>query len=167
MKAILRLVFLNSFVMNFVSLRTYVKLAYFVFRESYFNLFPVLLNLFRIEMSYLLLHKICLNLSLSFYFGFGVYVVCFHSVIYLIAANLCSWGWHESFWDNGVCNCGLSVYIKRKVVIICHYGDIQEVNSFFFLFCGEFYGRHYVIERFEYVVFVRFVVFVYCEGIIY
>jgi len=70
------------------------------------------------------------------------------------------------FWDSSAVVVGF-LCIKRKAVIICHYGDIQEVNSFLFLFCDEFYGRHYVIERIEYIVYVRFVFVVYYEDIIY
>jgi hypothetical protein len=52
-KAILRVVFLKNLVMNFVSLPTYVNLAHFVFGVFSFILFSIVVNLFKIEVSFI------------------------------------------------------------------------------------------------------------------
>jgi hypothetical protein len=54
-KEILRLEFLNSFVMNFVSLLMYVNLVYFVWSLSFSShliIFTIEVNLFKSDVSY-------------------------------------------------------------------------------------------------------------------
>ena len=64
--AILTTVFFNNFVMNLVSLSTYVNLAnFFLWASCFLSLLFVLLTSCKIEMSYLLLCKISFNLSYS------------------------------------------------------------------------------------------------------
>ena len=99
-KAILRLVFFKILVMNFVSLPIYVNLAHFVFSVFFLSdlvLFSTGVNVFKSEVSYLLLYNICFIVLFFFslFAAFKLYV----SILlarYLTAASLCSWGWQES-----------------------------------------------------------------------
>jgi hypothetical protein len=75
---------LKSFVMNLVSFPTEVNLVHLV--ESGFFLYSVLVNMFRIGMSYLLLYKICFivlfSFSLLIAFQFYVFILAVHNVRY-------------------------------------------------------------------------------------
>jgi len=92
----LTLVFFNIFVTALVSLPMYANLAHLVF--SSLCLFPFLVsNVRRIDVSYLLLFRICSIVLCSFskFSGASWYetiLLC----KYLIAANLCPLGWNES-----------------------------------------------------------------------
>jgi hypothetical protein len=93
-KAILMSVFLNKFVIGLVSLPMYVNFAHFVLVVScsLFS-FLLLLTLCKMDVSYLLLCKICFNLLCSFCMlvGSRLYVVILLTK-YLIADSLCSRG---------------------------------------------------------------------------
>ena len=92
-KAILRLIFLKSLVINFVSLPIYVNLAHFVFGVFFlsdFVLFSTGVNLFKSEVSYLLLYNFFIVL-----FSFSLFVafkLCVFSLLarHLIYGSLCS-----------------------------------------------------------------------------
>ena len=70
-----------------------MNLVHLVLGVFCFTLFTVIVCLFRIEVSYLLLHNICFIVLFSFclFMAFKLYV----SILlarYLIVASLCSWG---------------------------------------------------------------------------
>ena len=80
--------------MNFVSLPTQVNLAHLVFglRVICFIWFPVVVDLFRIQISYLLLRNTCLIVLYSFSV-FMIFKLCFPFLVTnLIVVSLCSWG---------------------------------------------------------------------------
>jgi len=89
--AILMSVFLNKFVISLISLPMYVNLGHFVFWVSCSLLLFLLLTLCKIDVSYLLLCKICFSLSYSFFMLIGskLYVVILLTR-YLIADSLSS-----------------------------------------------------------------------------
>ena len=93
-KSILRLVFLKSLVMNFVSLLIYANLAHLVFGVFFLSglvLFSTGVNLFKSEVTYLLLYNICFIVLFSFslFVLFKLYV-SIPLARHLIAATLCS-----------------------------------------------------------------------------
>jgi len=94
-KVTLTLVLLKIFVMALVSLPTYVNLTHLV--SSFLRLCPFLvLNFRRIDVSCLLLFRICSIVLCSFSMfscanWYETILLCKH----LIAATLCSLGWHQ------------------------------------------------------------------------
>jgi len=87
--------FLKSFVINLVSLPTYVNFAHF---DPVCNSFPwVLGGIFIVNMSYLFFCRMCLMMLFSFsllaVFRWYVFILL---VRYITAASLCSVGWQES-----------------------------------------------------------------------
>ena len=126
-KVTLTLVFLNNFVTTLVSLPMYVNLTHLIFSSLCFCPLLVLIALM-IDVSYLLLFRICSIVSCSFC---TLSCASWYEIIllckYLIANTLCYLRWHESCSPEVVeynKNCCVFTAIYMSYIVIETHRDV-------------------------------------------